>query len=66
MPRYSKRHVRWLGETKATAKPIVLAEPFTSAPDYAAMTKAALVGLAERAGVDTSGTKAEIAERLRG
>lgn len=44
--------------------PKVVVEPAAVDPD--AMTKAELVEMAEAKGVDTSGTKADIADRLNG
>lgn len=52
------------GNAEVAAEPAAEAEP--AEPDYAGMKKDELVALADERGVDSSGTKAEIAERLSG
>lgn len=56
--RLRRRPVRYhAGEAPAKPAP-------AAAPDYSAMKKDELVAEAEKQGVDSSGTKAEIIERL--
>lgn len=58
--------LRRVGGSEVAAKPVA-AVVTTTAPVFdASLTKAELVAEAERRGVDSSGTKAEIVERLNG
>lgn len=53
----------WTGDT-AEAAAEDIAAPVVDVADYDALRKAELVELAEQQGIDSSGTKADIIERL--